>query len=127
MGLCLQAVGCSCGPEWIDNPPYDDEYLYAVGSYVDSYYPEDNRKNAVKGARIALAKQVHTRVVSKLVDIRGLTWEQAVERAEQETDASVKNSQPVYYWTDEGGCRPNGKTGTVYVLLKAPMPPAMKK
>ena len=35
---------------------------------MDSYYPEDNRKNAVKAARISLAKQIHTHVVSKLED-----------------------------------------------------------
>jgi hypothetical protein len=122
LALCLQAAGCSSVPDWIDTPPVNSRYLYAVGSYVGSLYPEDNRKNAEDDARARLARQMKTRVIERLRIRSWSTGASFDRRAELIAEASVKNSETVTFWVDTGGEVVDGVPGTVYVLVRAPMP-----
>ena len=128
LGLCMLAVSSCCtGPDvpmWLDNPPLDDTYLYATGSYVGSLYPEDNRKNALKAGIANLSAQIKTRVKDRLVLKHSGSSQSIERRAELIADNAVQNSQPVAYWVDWDGLVKDGVPGTVYVLVRAPMPSA---
>jgi hypothetical protein len=106
----------------MDNPPVDDNYLYAVGSYVGAFYPEDNRKHAVKAAIANLGAQMRTRVKDRMVMTSSGGSASVARRAEAIADNAVQNAQPTAYWVDWEGDVDSNAPGTVYVLVRAPMP-----
>jgi len=110
-------------PEWIDNPPADQEYLYAIGSYVGSLYPEDNRRNATKEAIRNLSAQIRTRVKDRLEMTGAGNATMVRRRAEMVAENAVKNAQPMAFWVDREGRVKGGRPGTVYVLVRAPVAP----
>lgn len=126
LGLCL---GCLAGchttasriPVWIDRPPVNESYLFAVGSYVGSLYPEDNRKNAQKDAIQNLSAQIKTHVVDRLKITHGGASASMQRQAEMVADNLVENSQVLEWWVDREGLIKDGLPGTVYCLVRAPM------
>ena len=110
-------------PEWIDNPPADRDHLYAIGSYVGSLYPEDNRRNATKEAIRNLSAQIRTRVKDRRTMTGAGNATMVRRRAEMVAENAVRNAQPVAFWVDREGRVEGGREGTVYVLVRAPIAP----
>ena len=124
LSLCTASLLCSCGgpsvrdkPAWIDQPPYDDDNLYAVGSFVGSLDPNDNYKNAIKDAARALARAFKTQVSSDVVLRRRNTSTRLDERTRSMTDTLLQQMEHVATWVDVEGAY--SQRHTVWVLVRA--------
>lgn len=126
----LLLVGCSLGPTaeapgyeapaWIDKPPVDSTYLYAVGTYWGSLNPADNEKNAIADATTRLAQAIRTRVQS-LQSVKSDEGSVSAQgTALLEADGQVQNAQHLETWRDVDGLR--GRSGSVWVLLRVERP-----
>lgn len=122
--LCCLA-GCwtttSQIPSWIDRPPVDQAYLYAIGTYVGSLYPEDNRKNAHKDAIGRLSWQIRTHVVDRVQVTQGASSSTLKRKTDLNADNLVEISEVLEWWVDQDGQVQSGLPGTVYCLVRAPM------
>lgn len=116
----LGGLGCASTaydpPEWVSNPPLEDNYLYGIGSYVGALHREDNQVYAVDQARAMLSRNLSSRVVSDST-VRETNADSSF-RAETtvNSDYVVQNSELVSTWVDYHG--QTGRPGTVWVLMR---------
>ena len=115
---CASFGGGAPAPDWIDDPPVHDTFLYAVESYVGALHPEDNQMRAMDRARESLARGLRARV-------RGTNYlEQDDFSSVSETtvlvdsDTVLELSELVDQWVDRSGRV--SKRGTVWVLMRVP-------
>lgn len=117
----LLAAGCAtvdrfAPPVWLDAPPSEAGYLYGVGNYVGSLYPEDNLKHALDNARTILSRNAESRIVGETNVRETESSSRIVSDVQVSSDNLLQNAEHVDTWIDVEGRR--GKRGTVWVLMR---------
>src|SRR5690606_21424165 len=106
-------------PSWINAPPVENGYLYAIGHFHGALFPEDNLKYALEDARAKLADRLRAYIESASeVRIRGES-ERFSSDTRIETRGEVKNIEHIATWRDVDGVF--GPKGQEWVLVRAPM------
>jgi hypothetical protein len=121
--LLLWACGSvdeNAPPAWIDSPPQERAFIYAVGSYVGALYVEDNLSYALDRARGSLSKAIRSHVIADTMVRETETSSRMQSDVKVSTDHHLEKAEHVETWTDRSGER--GRPGTVWVLIRVPRP-----
>jgi hypothetical protein len=119
--LCLPgcaSTSAESAPGWIDQPPLDDEYLYAIGAYHGALYPENNYVHAMTRAREEIAKNMQSRVQGSSVLKQSMTQTRWKSEVLVDADEVLEMAEVVDNWVDTRGA--HSRRGTVWVLMRMP-------
>ncbi len=102
-------------PNWVENLPQDDEFIYAEGAAPEYFYESSSWQAAEKHALFNLARSVRLSLES-LQKSTGLSGQ---EIRNEEIAVALRNVQVVRRWADT-------RRGLFYVLVRMPAPASPK-
>jgi len=112
----------------VETLPREAGYIYAVGQWPRTFYAEDAKDRAIERARSELARTIQVQVKSIVADWmsssqsifspQGMKSDYTEVVSSSVSDAVLRGSEVISFWTDKDGIV--GNPATVYVLVRMP-------
>lgn len=103
-------------PDWLESPPVDDAYFYAVGVSGRTRHIKDAWSQAANRARAELGRTIVSHVSSQDLIISTSRGEYARQLIDILSDTELNYTEIVKRWFDE--CGSYGPSNHTYVLIR---------